>query len=452
MDEKVKLFVESLEKELTAEDIDTHLEGCIGCDNCGHACAWYLVTNDSKYHPRLRSNIVRKIYRRYLTTEGKILGKLGLIETPTDKYLEESMSLFWESCTTCGRCSLACMQGVSNRRITQLARTAFVAAGIMPNIIKEIRENSIEHHHSYGLTFEESAGKIISAASKEEVTIPIDNVGADYLWTCSAIANSNIPEEIVAVAKLLNVADVDYTVSSILMDTGTEVQTTVVDPIIGRQFIERIEGEARRLRFNGMLGTECGCDVRTYCIDASKILGREFELSIAYLDSLLLDMIKKGKVPIEKLDMRVTLHDPCWIGRLTGYFDESRELLKRCVTDFVEMTPNREHNYCCNGGAGSRRMWPIEKPEGNLRHEVSVLKAKQIEQTKADYVVAPCTTCYLTLRDIISFYNLKTEAGMVVGIVCMAMEKAIENCEDDEMKNLLIYKMKTPINMRDNEK
>jgi len=36
-------FVEALEKELTAEDIDTHIEGCIGCGNCGHACAEHNI-------------------------------------------------------------------------------------------------------------------------------------------------------------------------------------------------------------------------------------------------------------------------------------------------------------------------------------------------------------------------------------------------------------------------
>lgn len=446
MDEKVNLFVEALEKELTAEDIDTHLEGCIGCGNCGHACAWYLVTNDPKRHPKVRSDIVRKIYRRYLTTEGKILGKLGLIETPTDKYIEESMSLFWDSCTLCGRCSLACMQGVSNRRITQLARTALTSAGIMPDIVKTIKKNSVEKQHSFGLSFEDYIGRVFAAVGDEGVSFSLGKAGADYLWVCSAIASTNAPHEEVVTAKLLNAMNVNYTVSKRLMETGSEAHTIVLDPSLSRHFIEEIEEEARRLQIKkGVLISECGCDLRTFLVDVSEILGREFDLEVVYIDPMLLDMIGNGTLPVEKLDMKVTLHDPCWNARLTGYIDEPRELLKRCVTDFVEMKPNREHNYCCNGGAGPWRMWPIEKPEDNLRLEVSALKAKQIEQTGANYVATPCTLCYLSLKDIVSFYNLKAKPCTVIDIVCQSVEKALE-------KRGELDRMKTPINMRGSEK
>ena len=32
------IFVKTMKQNLTAEDIDTHLEGCIGCGMCATAC------------------------------------------------------------------------------------------------------------------------------------------------------------------------------------------------------------------------------------------------------------------------------------------------------------------------------------------------------------------------------------------------------------------------------
>lgn len=87
-------FVCALEKELTAEDIDTHLEGCIGCGNCGHACAWYLATGDPKYHPQIRSDVIRKVYKAYIDPVGMVLAKFGLIKKPTVKDLEEARDSF----------------------------------------------------------------------------------------------------------------------------------------------------------------------------------------------------------------------------------------------------------------------------------------------------------------------------------------------------------------------
>jgi Fe-S oxidoreductase len=63
--------------------------------------------------------------------------------------------------------------------------------------------------------------------------------------------------------------------------------------------------------------------------------------------------------------------------------------------NFIEMTPNREHNYCCNGGAGGMRL-----PENTeLRRKISVLKANQIRVTGAEYVTSPCVVCTLSLED-----------------------------------------------------
>lgn len=439
--ERMRRFVEALENELTVEDCEVHLEGCIGCGNCGHACAWYLVTNDPKYHPKTRSDLVRKVYRRYLTTGGRLRARLGLASGPSDEELEEAMSLFWNSCTMCGRCSLACMHGVSNRRITQLARTALTAAGMVPDTVGTIKKNAARRKHSFGLSFNDSVGEIIRAGEEQGITIPVDHVGVDYLWVCSAIINANIPAAVVDIAKMLNTAGVSYTLSSKIKDTGTEVQTVVVDPLLSKNFIERLEKEARRLNCKGIIVGECGCDVRTFCVDASRILKRQFALEVAYIDPLLLAEVERGRIPLEKLDMKVTYHDPCWTGRQSGYFEEPRELLKRCVTDFVEMTPNRAHNYCCNAGAGPWRMWGPSSNGGNLRREVSVLKARQIEQTHADYVVTPCTTCYLSLVDITSFYNLGTEAGMVAGIACEAMERALKKAGE-------LHRMRAPANGR----
>ncbi|MDY6834234.1 MAG: (Fe-S)-binding protein [Chloroflexota bacterium] len=422
---RMKRFVEALENELTVQDCEVHLEGCIGCGNCGHACAWYLVTNDPKYHPKTRSDFVRKVYRTHLTTRGRLLTRLGLMSGPSDEELEEAMSLFWNSCTMCGRCSLACMHGVSNRRITQITRTALNAAGIVPGTVGTIKRNATRRKHSFGLSFKDSVGQILRSGKEQGITIPVDHVGADYLWVCSAIINANIPAAVVDIAKMLNTAGVSYTLSSKIKDTGTEAQTIVVDPVLGKGFVERLEKEARRLKCKGIIVGECGCDVRTYCVDASRILKRQFGLEVAYIDPLLLSEVKSGRIPIERLDMKVTYHDPCWTGRQSGYFEEPRELLKLCVTDFVEMTPNRAYNYCCNAGAGPWRMWVPSNNGGNLRREASVLKARQIEQTCADYVVTPCTTCYLSLVDITSFYNLSAEADMVAGIACRAMEKAL---------------------------
>lgn len=421
-DQRMSLFVSALENLLTAEDIDTHLEGCLGCGNCGTMCAWYLVSNERKHHPKIKSDFLRMVHRRFLTTWGMILGKIRLLKTPSIEDFDKAKEIFFSCCTMCGRCSLACPQGVSNRRISYLVRACLTAAGIMPEKIREIQCNAKKTGHSFGLSFEESVGKILEAGIELGIEIPVDKFGAKWLWVCSAILNSKMPQAIAMIAEILNEGSVDYTISSRIIDTGTEVRTTCVDIALGRKFVRALAEEAVRLGCKGLIIGECGCDMRVYQIDDADLL-RKFGLEVAYIDALILDLAKKGKIFLSPLGLSATYHDPCWTARLTGYVEASRELLRLCVENLVEMSPNRQANYCCNGGAGALRMWPSERSKDNLRLKASVLKAQQLRQTGVGHVFTPCTTCFLSLSNIVETCDLGMEVEMVGGAVYRAMKK-----------------------------
>jgi Fe-S-cluster-containing hydrogenase component 2 len=97
MEAEMRAFVDSLRKNITAEDV-VNLEACLNCKMCGEACAWYLVTGDEKLHPTHKTGFIRQIYQRYMTVEGQIGGALGLVPTPTVADLQENMRYFW-ACT-----------------------------------------------------------------------------------------------------------------------------------------------------------------------------------------------------------------------------------------------------------------------------------------------------------------------------------------------------------------
>lgn len=441
-------FVEALEKELTAEDIDTHMEGCIGCGNCGHASNWYMSTDDPDLHPKTRSDIVRKIYNYYLSPEGKILGKLGLKKEPTIKDLEKLRDISWK-CTMCGRCALACMQGVSNRRLTWIGRSALSAAGILPKQVISLKENSRKFGHAAGCDYENSMGMIVKHSKDEGLEVPVDVEGADYLWVCSALGNTKVVHKSPAVVKLLNYLGIKYTISSKVIDTGLEVHQIACDRTLGRKMMKDLEKEAKRLKVKAIIMPECPCDLRTYFVEAERWLDRELDVEVVYLDALLLEYMNAGKLPLEKLDIKTTYHDPCWSARLTGYMEEQRELLKACVNDFVEMTPNREYNYCCNGGAGTMKLYPVEEDitKTNLRRQVSKVKYKQIEAANADLVAIPCAACYLSIEDTLKHYGSDVHAEVMVDLVAQSMEEALKKMGEDELN-----KMKLPWNMKENSR
>lgn len=57
-----------------------------------------------------------------------------------------------------------------------------------------------------------------------------------------------------------------------------------------------------------------------------------------------------------ELSLRATYHDPCYLGRVNGVYDEPRALLTSIPgMELVEMSHNHKTSLCCGGGGGG--MW-----------------------------------------------------------------------------------------------
>lgn len=425
MEQTMEQFVTSLKNNITAEDI-VNFEACMDCKLCGQSCAWYLATGDEKLHPTYKTNFIRSIYHRHMTIEGQIGGVLGFVDTPTVEDLREHMQSFWQ-CTACGRCTLSCPSGLSNRRIIRLGRAAYTDSGLSAEnpTMGAVIQNLKTFSHSFGIPPVKILARYGLFLTAAGIEMPVDVEGAEILFVCPSAANTKIPDYATKVMEILNVAGISYTVSSHLVETGTEADHVIVHHDLTKQVLEAWEDEAERLKVQKLLVVECGCDTRTLFADATEILGRPLKFPVIMFDPIIQEKIDTGDLPIEKVDTKITLHDPCHSTRLAGMGDAMRELLQRVATNFIEMTPNREYNYCCNGGAGGMRL-PENAP---LRRQVSSLKANQIKNTGAENVTTPCVVCMLTLEDTCQFYELgrpgERMASMLFEVVYDAMVKAL---------------------------
>ena len=86
----------------------------------------------------------------------------------------------------------------------------------------------------------------------------------------------------------------------------------------------------------------------------------------------------------------------------------------------VEMTPNREHNFCCSAGGGIINCGP---PFKSVRMEGNRVKADQLRNTGVHTVVAPCHNCHGGLEDIIKHYKLGMHTKFIGDLIYELMEK-----------------------------
>lgn len=433
MDAQLKTFVDTVDKWLTAEDITINIDACVGCNNCGQACAWFLETDDPRLHPKTRADVVRDVYESYISPTGKVLNALGLKKGPTVEDLKGAMDTFWK-CTACGRCTLACPMGISTRRLIRIARAAYTDSGLALSnpTLKAIIENSRDKRHSFGLSVAQVFGRAALFQRHFGLDAPIDVKGAEYLFVCPAAGNAKIPDLGIFMIEVLNAAGISYTMTPSVIDTGTEVDHITVEHGLSKQMLLEWEAAAERLEVKALVVAECGCDVRTIYHESTETLGRPFKVPVISIDSLFERAIDSGQIPIEPIDESVTFHDPCYVTRISGLGERYRRMLPKLVKDFREMTPNREYNYCCNGGSGGMKL-----PENTeLRRKISRIKADQIKNTGADLVTTPCAVCYGSLKDTTDFYKIakpgERRVRMFFEVVNAAMRKALIKSGDME--------------------
>lgn len=114
------------------------------------------------------------------------------------------------------------------------------------------------------------------------------------------------------------------------------------------------------------------------------------------IHDLLKMYIEEGRIKLDKSIHHhlTTYHDPCNYGRKSertfghGYYEEPRWVTQQCCENFVEMYPNRANNFCCGAGGGA---WAAPYAEERIFY--GRVKAKQIKDTGAKLLIAPCHNC-----------------------------------------------------------
>lgn len=129
--------------------------------------------------------------------------------------------------------------------------------------------------------------------------------------------------------------------------------------------------------------------------------------------------IKDDRIKIKpgQVNEPVTYHDPCQIGRNFGVFEEPRNIVKAVCSDFREMTPNREKNWCCGGGSGL----VAETEFDHVRLKSGRLKVDQIKATGAKVVVSPCENCRLQMDSLNTEYNMGVRISSILDLVVDAL-------------------------------
>jgi Fe-S oxidoreductase len=91
-----------------------------------------------------------------------------------------------------------------------------------------------------------------------------------------------------------------------------------------------------------------------------------------------------------KINARVTYHDPCYLGRANGIFEEPRQLLNSIPgIEFVEMSHHGVDSLCCGGGGGGMWLEGFQWEQAHVR--LSEWRVREAVSAGADILAVACS-------------------------------------------------------------
>ncbi len=142
--------------------------------------------------------------------------------------------------------------------------------------------------------------------------------------------------------------------------------------------------------------------IMTMCPHGFNALKNEYpqgKFEVLHTAQLLAKRLEEGKLPLKKeVKKVVTYHDPCFLGKQNGVFDEPRTLLTAIPgLTFKELDRSRERSLCCEGGGG--RMWVESSSETGQR--LAEIRVQDAVELGAEIITTACPFCVLTLEDAV---------------------------------------------------
>ena len=393
-----------------------YLDSCARCGVCVEACHVYASQPQIRYSAVGRAEIIRKIFKRYFRLQGKIAPWLGEV-LPMDEPTMAAVSDAAWSCTGCRRCMTWCPFGIDTQMIMSIAKLLLIGADREPKLLTMLSDMSI----AKGQSIEETKGDFDTAianlapeieaiwpASPERPTITVGAQGVDVLYVALAGKHS-----IVSAAAIMNAAGEKWTLSRF---EAVNFAAFLGDPKKTQLIARRIHDEAIRLQAKEVAIVECGTAFRVM-----KYLSGYHPFKVVAFVELIARYIREGRIQLDRtrLPGTLTYHDPCQIARNGGVIEEPRFVIRHLTDNFVELTPNRENNWCCGGGGGL-----VAMGEKEFRMSSSRVKADQMKRSGAAMICTACENCHSQLTDLNEHYGLGMKVEFLSHLVARALVRS----------------------------
>jgi Fe-S oxidoreductase len=358
-------------KDLT-QLVSLQAYSCVECGRCTEHCPANFTGKV------LNPKEIALGMRRYLNDFGP-----ASEEPLLGKYLSQEAAF---QCTTCGACEFQCPVGVQHLpMIIGLRRGAVNTGKWEDDYGTKLFLNLERNGNSLGMSSNER-DKFIQ---KQEFPV-YDGTQEYVLWLgCMGAYDPQGREIISSFARVMRHVGASFGVLRKERCTGDPARRLGNDLAFGQLAEANLQTLAQEKAKK--IVSICPHCVRTIGTDWKEYgeappIEHHSEFMARHLD----------KLPAEGAgEEKIVYHDPCYLGRYRGIYDEPRSVVSR-YGELVDPPRSRERSFCCGAGGG---LAFLGEEKGK---RVSVERAEELAATGAQIVGAACPFCNTMFRDALS--------------------------------------------------
>ncbi|MDJ0817597.1 MAG: (Fe-S)-binding protein [Desulfobacterales bacterium] len=342
---------------------------CYQCGLCDVVCPWN----------RVRQFSMRKIIRE---------ATFGMTDIESDN--------IW-LCTTCGICPQQCPRDVKQIESGVSLRRIATEYGVFPTTAKPVRGISASLLGK-GNPLNEDREKRADWAEGLSVNTFEEGMAVLYFPGCYLSYDPRLKKVARATAKILNKAGLDYGILGTRENCcGESIRKTGDEELFKRLARENIKTFVDS-------GVKKILVSSPHCYHTFKNEYPEFMVNfeVVHIAQFLAELIDAGKLDITgDYARKVAYHDPCYLGRHNGIYEEPRTALKPIPgLKLLEMPETRNGSLCCGGGGG--RIW-METMKGerfsDIRLEQALSIGAEVLATSCPYCISHFEESRLALKD-----------------------------------------------------
>ena len=333
------------------------LEWCYGCGKCVPVCPVDMVGD---YGPR-------KLHRK--------------VQTGTELLTDADLWL----CTACGNCLRVCPKQVDMLAIMPAVREAALSGSTVPAELQDVFEKTFRQGNALGQSqrrraqWADSAGVPVRILAKNPAPVDVLLYVEDY-WSFHPRGQDAAR----AFARVATALCIDWAILGAEEKTLGDSQRLAGEKGLFEALVEDAATTLAKYDFQRIVTP----DPHAFNALVKEYPARGHSYDALHYTQLLAPLVGQIRWTRE-LDLKVTFHDPCYLGRQNGEYEAPRTLIEAIPgVQLVEMDRCRQNGYCCGGGGGG--MWLDSFTGDHTTERLSERRVREAAQTGADVLVVCC--------------------------------------------------------------